>query len=342
MPNSSKVKLTVIMLLTTAACGAEDESAPAPMGLRAEVAPCEAEPGEPAQTRTEQVKLGALTFDVVTAGPRTGTPVILLHGFPEHAGEWKHQIPALATAGYRVIAPNQRGYSASARPPEVAAYTTTELVKDVLGIADALGAPRFHLVGHDWGASVAWAVALTAPSRLLTVNPISVPHPDAFARVLSDPASCQPRASSYFGLFTSSAAEQTLLANDAQMLRGFYAGLPAETVDAYVSFFSGPALTGGLNWYRANLGARPSASATPATVPATPPAPRTVRVPTMYVWSDGDPALCRDGAVLTGSYVSAPYRFEVLQGVNHWVPELAADRLNALLLEHLAAHPSGA
>ena len=337
MSISNKVQLTVLMLIT-AACSQEDAGAQELLA-RGDVscAPPPADAGQTVQTVTEQVTLGPLTFEVVTAGPRTGTPVVLLHGFPENADEWRHQVPVLVGAGYRVIVPNQRGYSAGARPPEVTAYAVPELVKDVLSIADALAAPRFHLVGHDWGASVAWAVALTEPARLLSVTPISVPHPDAFARVLSDPSSCQPQASSYFGLFTSPAAEATLLANQAQMLRSFYGGLPAATIDSYVAFFSGPALTGGLNWYRANLGARPAAGSTPAG----PRAPRKVSVPTLYVWSDGDTALCRDGAVLTKDYVSGPYRFEVLEGVNHWVPELAAERLNALLLEHLSAHPSG-
>jgi len=146
----------------------------------------------------------------------------------------KSQVPTLAQYGYRVIAPDQRGYSPGARPEAVAAYATSELVKDVLGIADAVGFERFHLVGRDWGASVAWATAIAAPDRLLTLTPISVPHPDAFATVLSDPTSCQPKASSYFGLFTSPTVEQTLLANNAAFLRGSYAGLPSETVAEYV------------------------------------------------------------------------------------------------------------
>ena len=329
------VRLAVIIVATSGACAGDSYAAPGPIDRHADMGGVETDVGpQTMQIATEQVKLGALTFDVVTAGPRTGTPVILLHGFPQNAGEWKHQLPALAAAGYRVIAPNQRGYSEGARPAEVSAYALSELVRDLLGIADALGAPRFHLVGHDWGASVAWEAAITVPSRVLTVSTISVPHPEAFARVLADPRSCQRQASSYFGLFTSPVAEQTLLANGAQVLRSFYVGLPAETIEEYVSFFSGPALTGGLNWYRANL-------ARPLDPPATPRTPRKVTVPTLYVWSDEDPALCREGAVLTGEYVSGPYRFEVLEGVNHWVPEIAPEHLNTLLLEHLAAHPSG-
>ena len=290
-------------------------------------------PGSSA-VKSEKIAVGALTFDVLTSGPVDGPTVILLHGFPQNASEWTQQIPALAAAGYRVIAPNQRGYSPGARPAEVAAYSTANLVGDVLGIADAVGAERFHLVGHDWGASVAWAVAIAAPERLLSVAPISVPHPTAFSKVLSDPTSCQPRASSYFSTFVAPTAEQLMLANDSAFLRGVYAGLPKPVVDGYVAFFDRPTLTGGLNWYRANVAARSGAGTPTVSAPAD--ATATVTVPTLYVWSDGDTALCRDGAVLTKDYVSGPYQFAVIEGINHWVPELAAEQVNTLLLAHLA------
>jgi pimeloyl-ACP methyl ester carboxylesterase len=276
-----------------------------------------------------QIRVDALTFDALAAGPRDGTPVILLHGFPQNAREWLRQIPLLAQQGYRVVAPDQRGYSAGARPTDVAQYGSAQLVADVLGMADALGFSRFHLVGHDWGANVAWATALTAPARLLSVTPISVPHPAAFSEALSLPDGCQPKASSYIPAFVAPSAEQTLRANDSARLRAIYRGLPVESIEAYVRYFSGPALTGGLNWYRAGLAPRTGTA---------PRAAGSVTVPTMYVWSDGDTALCRDGAVRTEKYVSGPYRFEVIAGVNHWVPELAADALNDLLIDHLAKY----
>ena len=123
---------------------------------------------------------GELVFDVLVAGPDDGPAVILLHGFPETAQSWVHQTPVLAAAGYRVIAPDQRGYSPDARPTEVTAYRTDRLVADVVGLADALGVDRFHLVGHDWGGAVAWQVAGRHPDRLLTLTVLSTPHPAAF------------------------------------------------------------------------------------------------------------------------------------------------------------------
>ncbi|MET0342945.1 MAG: alpha/beta hydrolase [Polyangiales bacterium] len=338
MPVLTPRNLTFAAMLALTACAddamhAADNDARAPLAQGAQT-----EQTDASVVKREALTVGTFTFDVLTAGPASGPTVILLHGFPQNATEWAAQIPALAKAGYRVIAPNQRGYSPGARPAEVAAYITPNLVRDVLGIADAAGAKRFHLVGHDWGASVAWAVAGAAPERLLSVTPISVPHPLAFAKVLADPTSCQPQSSSYFARLIAPNAEQSLLANNGAGLRLIYGDLPRATADAYVKFFDQPTLTGALNWYRANLGAR--AGATPATQAAQADAPRAASglttVPTLYVWSDRDTALCRDGAVLTKDYVTGPYQFEIIEGVSHWVPELAAERLNTVLLAHLA------
>lgn len=274
------------------------------------------------------IDVGELSFDARIAGPADGEPVLLLHGFPQTSREWSAQLAALGEAGYRAVAPDQRGYSPGARPTAADAYAGEHLVADVLGIADVLGFERFHLVGHDWGAAVAWFVGAEAPERIVTVNPISVPHPDAFSAELAREGSAQRQASFYFELFVSPDMEDTFLANDKQMLRGIYAGLPDDAVEEYVAFFDRDALTGGLNWYRANVGG----DAFPST--------GTITVPTMYIWSDQDQALAREPAEMTKDHVTGPYRFEVIEGVNHWVPELAADRVDELLLDHFAQHPA--
>lgn len=276
-----------------------------------------------------QVDVGDFTFDARTAGPDDGEVVLLLHGFPQTSYEWRHQLRALGEAGFRAVAPDQRGYSPGARPSGVEDYALPFLVGDVLGLADALGADRFHVVGHDWGAVVAWAVAIAARDRVITANPVSVPHPDAFARVLSDPDSCQVAASSYFDVFVQPDSEDAFLANDHALLRGIFAGIDAEAVAEYVRVLgSKPALGAALNWNRANIGDRNLQG--PAVGP--------VEVPTMFTWSDGDTALCIDGAVLTEEYVEGPYRFEVLEGITHWIPDLAPEAMTALLVDHLTRY----
>lgn len=308
-------------------------AAGAPAGAEGQTAPGgaagAAQGGSGVEIAMTRVDVGGFTFDVRTAGPEDGEAVVLLHGFPQTSYQWRHQIRALAAAGFRVVAPDQRGYSPGARPAEVADYALPLLAQDVLDLADAVGIERFHVAGHDWGAVVAWTVAVAARERVITANPVSVPHPDAFARVLSDPASCQVEASSYFDVFVQPDSEDAFLADDRALLRGIYAGVDGEAVDEYVRVLgSKPALGAALNWYRANVGGRNLRGEALGPVEA----------PTMFTWSDGDTALCIDGALLTGEYVSGPYRFEVLEGVNHWVPDLAAEALSTLLLDHLSRY----
>lgn len=288
----------------------------------------DAGPGDPF-TRIE-IAAGGFVFDARTAGPEDGELVLLLHGFPETSFEWRHQLGPLAEAGYRAVAPDQRGYSPRARPNADEAYQIPLIVDDALAMADALGAAQFHVVGHDWGAAVAWGTAKRAPDRVRTLTALSVPHPDAFRRVLADPSSCQPEASSYFDLFVMPGYEDVLLRNRAIGLQLVYSGLPADAVAEYLSVLgNAPALAAALAWYRANVADRMLLGAELGAI----------TVPTLFIWSDGDTALCRDGADLTAEHVEGPYRFEVIEGVNHWVPELAPDEVTTLLLEHLRGAP---
>lgn len=277
-----------------------------------------------------ELPVGPLTFDAVADGPAGGELVLLLHGFPQTSWCWRHQLPALAAAGYRAVAPDQRGYSPGARPGGVEAYRVEHLVADVLGLADELGGHRFHLVGHDWGAAVAWQVAGRYPDRLRTLTVLSVPHPRAMRRAMrGELDGDQASRSSYMELFRSAGAEDFFLAGEGAGLRRLFEmsslpGLPG-SADEYVrALRERAAMTGALNWYRA---ADPGAADGMGPVTA----------PTLFVWSDQDPALGREGAEATAAEVDGPYRFEVLDGVGHWIPEEAPDRLNGLLLEHLAS-----
>jgi len=269
---------------------------------------------------TTPVTVGDLTFDVRMTGPDDGEPVILLHGFPESSLSWSGVAPLLAGAGLRVIAPDQRGYSPGARPPGVESYTTDLLADDVIGIADALGIGTFHLVGHDWGAAVAWVTAVRHRDRLRTLTAVSVPHLAAYGAALQGDPDQQQRAS-YIGLLRQPGkAEHVLLEDDAQRLRAMYAGhvRPAQ-VDSYVALLSEPdALTTALNWYRAmraDLGSLPP-----------------VTVPTTYVWSDQDQAIGRAGAERCGEFVDADFRFVELTGTSHWIPEQDPEALAEAIL----------
>jgi pimeloyl-ACP methyl ester carboxylesterase len=265
-----------------------------------------------------------LVFDVRDEGPPDGPVVVLLHGFPQRASSWDAVVPLLHAAGCRTVAPDQRGYSRGARPRRRSSYRMSALVGDVVALVDAVGAGPVHLVGHDWGAVVAWSTAAARPDLVRSLTSVSVPHPEAFVRSLRRPG--QLRKSWYMLAFQLPWLPERLLGRRAfaerEMRKG---GMPPEAVARlWPEILLDGALRGGLGYYRA----------IPFSAPRTMRGP--VRVPTTHVWSDGDVALDRHGADLTASYVDAPYRLEVLTGVSHWIPDEVPDRLAAIVLERIS------
>lgn len=267
-----------------------------------------------------------MTFTALAAGPEDGELVLLLHGFPESSYEWRHQLGALAAAGYRAVAPDQRGYSLGARPTDVDQYGVLLLAQDVIDIADALGAQRFHVVGHDWGGGVAWTLGRLVPDRVSSIAVVSTPHPDAFNQQLRDTGSCQYQASAYFDLFTGPDGVAYFMDDDRARLKSVYECLPPQDVAVYLDSIGNPdAMMAALDWYRANITDRVFNT----------PELGAIDVPTLYVWGDRDPVFCRDTAELTAKFVTGPYRFEIVPGVAHFLPECGAEQFNRLLLEHL-------
>jgi pimeloyl-ACP methyl ester carboxylesterase len=280
----------------------------------------------------EQFRRGDLVFDVIDDGPADGPVIVLLHGFPEQNTMWQAIIPRLTAEGFRCLAPLQRGYSPGARPKRRRDYRVDELAEDIRTLIDASGAQRVHLLGHDWGATVAWRVAQLFPDRLLTVTSMSVPHPGAFFKAMV--TSRQVLASWYILFFQLPRIPEWYLTRGrgtftlSGLVKSRAQHAPA-LAEAEAKAMTEPgALTAALNWYRAI----PLSDGRDAS--------RKVSVPTMFIWSDGDIALREKGARLTGDYVLGDYRFEVLQGVSHWIldeqPETTAD----LLLDWFAAHPA--
>ncbi|GHJ47753.1 epoxide hydrolase [Catellatospora sp. TT07R-123] len=272
-----------------------------------------------------RVHARGLEFDVSVSGPDDGRPVLLLHGFPQHAGEWDAVAARLAAAGMRTYALDQRGYSPGARPTEVESYRVDELVADALAVLDELGVAWADVVGHDWGAVVAWYLAARHPGRVRTLTAVSVPHPAAYLAALAADPDQQGR-SAYIQLFQQAGvAEEVLLGDDAQRLRAVFTGCPPESVESYVAPMREPgALTAALNWYRAGdfhdmgrLGP--------------------VSVPTTFVWSDGDLAVGRVAAENCPEHVTGDYRFVAVPGVSHWIPDEAPDAVADAILARTAA-----
>jgi pimeloyl-ACP methyl ester carboxylesterase len=271
------------------------------------------------------IPIAAGDFDAIAAGPPDGRPVLLLHGFPEAGIAWEHQVAALGRHGYRVVAPDQRGYSPGVRPKRTGDYDMSELVADVLAIADALEWNRVDLAGHDCGAGVAWSVAEQHPERVRTLTAVSMPHPAALADAQQGDED-QALRSAYLSEWRQiRTTERRMLDNDADVLRRMFEWkVPPSRVEEYVRRLSEPgALTAALSWYRDN---RPSARIGP------------VSVPTLYVWSTEDVAYGSTAALDTDNWVTGPYYFHMLEDVTHWVPEEAPAALSSLLLEFLNAH----
>jgi pimeloyl-ACP methyl ester carboxylesterase len=272
-----------------------------------------------------------LVFDVSVAGPDDKLLVLMLHGFCVSRDFWHNQIPVLAEAGHFAVAPNQRGYSPDARPDPANFdnYRVDRLIGDALDIVAAVGhgERRFHLVGHDWGGSLAWLIADRWPERLASLTMLSRPHPASFARALAMPDGDQAYRSRHHREFLDPAAGPRLLADDAAWVRTRLArnGVPEAAIAAHLSVVGNPpAMEVALAWYRAR-GERQPVGPT--------------KVPTLFIWGDADDTVGRAAAEGTGEFIAADYQFATLPGVGHYAADQVPKQVTGLLLDHLNHHP---
>ena len=278
--------------------------------------------------RVAEVERDGLIFDVRDEGPLEGEPVVLLHGFPERASSWNEVARILHRGGCRTLSMDQRGYSPRARPRRRRDYKVDELVADVLALFDALPGGTAHLVGHDWGAAVAWSVAIAEPDRVRTLTAVSVGHPAAFVGSLV--RSAQGLKSWYMAFFQLPLLPEWVGSSPrfgpwlrrGGMTEGEVARFRREVVDD-------GALPYALNWYRALPFGGLRSSHTKVTVPTT------------LVWSDDDAALGPWAAEHTGRWVEASYRLVILSGVSHWIPTQAPEELAQAVLDRVRSHPGG-
>ena len=284
------------------------------------------------ELETYYIDVNGVSLHVKMAGPTDGEPVILLHGFPEFWYGWKAQIEYLANAGYRVIAPDQRGYNLSDKPKAIEAYRMRELVADVIGLIDHIGQDKVFLVGHDWGGAVAWSTALRHPNRLKKLTILNTPHPAVFARTLREDWR-QTTRSWYMGLFQVPLLPEALLSfadsvGAARML--ISTAKPGTFNDAdiaeYIKAWSRPnALTGMINWYRA-VGRSPKSG--------TPQGDLRVHVPTLLIWGTQEVALIEDLAQPSIDLCDDG-RLVKFNDAGHWIAHEKPNEVNELLDEFL-------
>lgn len=273
-----------------------------------------------------QTAARGFVFDGLIDGPEDGPLIILLHGLPRNCWEWHHQIPAMAELGFRVYAPDLRGFCAGARPPEVEAYHVQEYVDDVLELADIIGGESkpFHLMGTSIGSTMAWRLAALNPDRIKTLACLNIPHQGAFfeaAKNSSANADDQKERFSYFN-------DSSKAGNEREMFHRMLdkQGLPLEETEPYrKALDSDEALQAVYNYYRAiPLWQRDRLPKCP--------------MPTLYVWPPGSANISQAAAEATAGQVTGPYQFEVLEGVHQPILQAAPEKLTSLLVQHLRAH----
>ena len=283
------------------------------------------QPGWTSSTR----QVNGVSLHVVEAGPPEGPLLVLLHGFPEFWWAWRHQISPLAEQGYHVVVPDMRGYNKSDAPQDVASYRLDVLVADVLSLADGFGAGRFRLIGHDWGAIVAWAVAAGHPERLEGLVVMDGPHPDLWARQsLKHPT--QALRSTYVALFQLPwLPEATLGARGFAGLRGMVQAsgradtLELGAIEHYAEAWGHPgSLTGMLNYYRA-LRQRPS-----------PDKPARIAPPTLILWGENDVFLERHVAEAAHALCDNA-RLTIIGGATNWLHLEEPDQVNTAIVQFL-------
>jgi pimeloyl-ACP methyl ester carboxylesterase len=269
-----------------------------------------------------RLEVNGLRFRVLDEG--TGEPVLLLHGFPDSSRLWRHQVPFLVDAGFRVVAPDLRGFGESEKPAAAEAYQMPVLVGDVVGLLDALGLGRVRIVSHDWGAVVGWLLAAMLPERVDRLVAMSVGHPGSFAR-----PTIEQREKSWYMLFFQFAgvAEEQLARDDWTLLREWGRG-HAEAMHWIADLTRPGALTAALNWYRANVHPAASVASDAALLPA-------VRIPVLGMWSTGDALLTEVQMTASARFVTGGWRYERVEDASHWLQLDQPARVNASLRKFL-------
>jgi pimeloyl-ACP methyl ester carboxylesterase len=277
------------------------------------------------------LEANGMTFRCRLLG-ESGEPVVLLHGFPETSHMWTGLMPRLAEAGYRCLAPDQRGYSPGARPDDVEAYSYRALASDAFALADVAGFDRFHLVGHDWGALVGWAMLGVDASRIASYVSLSIPHALGFARAVYEDPEEEPYRGILQALLSEGVFEGLIQQNDGAAVRAANTHSPAEQADEYISVLSQPgAMKAAASWYRASRAQKRSLE--DADSPFGP-----VTTPTLLIWGKNDAYVRRMSVDLAKEYMRGPYRVLELDA-GHWLAQEAPDDVSREVLAHLRANP---
>ncbi len=281
----------------------------------------------PHSIQVEEKTVNGVTLIVRTAGlDNDGELILFLHGFPENATMWDPALIHMAKKGYRCIAPNQRGYSKTARFSDISNYRSPNMVADAFALVEAYGADQFHLVGHDWGSVISWRMVLTNPKPILSFTAMSTPHPAAQVETIAENPE-QRKRSQYMWDFLQPDFVDKMLADDAAILRGYYADMPKEMIDAYVDFFDYETMTAAVSWYRIWLSDIKNTPKAQATVP---PVDSNVKI----IYGINDQYTLPDNYERGKKHLTG-YNVHVPLEADHWLIEMVPDLVIAEIEEHV-------
>jgi len=277
--------------------------------------------------RFERIPTNGIKLHTALVGPTDGEPVILLHGFPEAWFGWENQIEPLANAGFRVIVPDQRGYNLSDKPAGVENYSTRSLIKDILGLAKTLGMENFHLAGHDWGAIVAWSLAMTVPRRINRLAIANVPHPSVFTSYLRSHPS-QMIKSWYAMFFQLPGLPERFVkaANWKFLISAMPDYWDENQYNRYRVAWEQPgAITAMINWYRASFGGSSSMAVSKSI--------KKINPKTLIIWGKKDPHLSHQMAQMSLEYCQDG-KLVYFEDATHWVQHDKPEVVSQLLIDH--------
>lgn len=271
----------------------------------------------------KQIKVGDLEFDCRVSGEENNELIILLHGFPETSFMWIHLMDKLSNLGYFCLAPDMRGYSQKACPKGVKNYTVTKLSEDILHIANAVKAEKFHLIGHDWGAAIGWNIVFQNPGRIISWTALSVPHSRAFGKAIKTDKE-QKKKSRYIGWFLLPIIPEIIIRrNNFEKFRKLWKHSSAEELKNYFEVFERKrTLTAALNYYRANFrgGKRQVIG--------------NISTPTLFIWGKNDLAVGIAAVENNHKYMKGDYTFLTLDG-GHWLIQTNYQEVETAIIGHI-------
>jgi len=282
------------------------------------------------ELKKHTLNANGMEYNVRSAGlDQDGELVIFLHGFPESSIVWEEVMKKMAANGYRCLAPNQRGYSEGARPEGMENYVYPLLTGDVIGFAEAVGCTgKFHLVGHDWGAAVGWAVNCYYPERVQSYVAMGTPYNPALLWAMEHDEEQYTKSTYLRNFLVPDVPEQTYSANDWGNLRGVWNGFDQKFIDDYMEIFTQPgAFTAALNWYRGTL-LLPDQNQVPY---------GEIKTPTTFIWGNQDQALGRTAAEKTADFCTGEYHFRELDA-SHWLMQFNEPECSEIIMEHIKNH----